>query len=66
MGDWQFIVVVIVFAVAAVYAGRVFMRQFWQSEDEGGGCASCPGNDPTPKTPSPAASELSKASRKSE
>lgn len=63
MGDWQFIVVLIAFAVAATYAGRVFLRQFKQSEDEVSGCASCPGNDPGPNTIS---SEFSEASRKSE
>jgi hypothetical protein len=66
MGDWQFIIVSIAFAVAAVYAGRTFMRQFRQSEDEAGGCASCPGSESTQNTISSPASELSKASRKSD
>jgi hypothetical protein len=64
MGDWQFIFVLIVAAVAAVYAGRVFMRQFRQSEDEAGGCASCPGNDSARTTTSGDPSKLSRTRKK--
>ena len=34
--------VAVVVAIAAVYTGRAFMRQFLRSEDEAAGCAGCP------------------------
>ena len=44
MIDWQFTIVAIVVAIAAVYTGRAFLRQFSKGEDEAAGCAGCPGS----------------------
>ena len=40
--ELQWIVVGLAVAVAAVYAGRVFLRQFRHADDEPAGCANCP------------------------
>lgn len=51
MIDPQLAIVLVIVAVAALYAGRAFLRQFWVSEDEPGGCATCASNESEPTPP---------------
>lgn len=39
--DLQFLAVLAIVVIAALYAGRAFVRQFYRGEDEAEGCAGC-------------------------
>jgi hypothetical protein len=43
--DLQQLIVTVVAALAALYAGRAMWRQFGQPDDEPRGCAACPAKE---------------------
>ncbi len=44
--DPQFLAVLGIVILAAVYAGWRFLRQFFRADDEAAGCAKCPAARP--------------------
>ncbi len=44
--DLQFLAVLVIVALAALYAGWRFLRQFFRADDEAAACAKCPAAQP--------------------
>ena len=62
--DLQFLAVIVLVALAALYSGWRFLRQFRRADDEAAACAKCPaakpdffsstdGDGPAPSSASP-------------